>query len=72
MESLIRRWKLKELKMSKKIKVQQIGSPLRRKSIQEKNLKGLGLGKLNRVVEVENTSSIQGMIKKISHLVKVL
>lgn len=56
----------------KKIIIQQIGSPIRRPKIQKAILKGLGLGKMNRVVELENTESIRGMITKIPHLVKIL
>lgn len=54
------------------IKVQQIGSPIRREKTQLLNLKSLGLGKMNRIREVENTPAIQGLIRKISHMVRVL
>ena len=53
------------------IKVKQVGSPIGRKSIQRKVLIGLGLNKMNKVRELEDTPSIRGMIKKISHLVKI-
>ena len=56
----------------KKIKVKQIASSLRRKPIQKKNLVGLGLNKMNRVVELDDTPSIRGMINKDHHLVKVI
>lgn len=58
--------------MSKKtIKVTQIGSTIGRPEIQEKNLRGLGLTKIGKTVEVEDTPDIRGMIKKVSHLVSV-
>lgn len=55
-----------------KIKIQQIGSPIRRPADQRKILIGLGLNKMNRVVEHEDSPEIQGMIKKLPHLVKVV
>ncbi|MEI6485419.1 MAG: 50S ribosomal protein L30 [Sphingomonadales bacterium] len=54
-----------------KIKVTQIGSPIRRAPNQEKNLIGLGLNKLHRSREHTDTPEIRGMIKKVSHLVQV-
>ena len=58
--------------MSKKtIKVTQIGSTIGRPEIQEKNLRGLGLTKIGKTVEVEDTPAIRGMIKKVSHRVSV-
>ena len=55
----------------KKIKVTRTGSTIGRPTIQEKNLRGLGLTKTGRTVELEDTPSVRGMIKKVSHLVKV-
>ncbi len=54
-----------------KIKVTQIGSPIRRTPIQEKNLIGLGLNKMNRSREHTDTPEVRGMIKKVAHLLKV-
>tara|TARA_B100000530_G_scaffold275416_1_gene188356 strand:- start:1339 stop:1521 length:183 start_codon:yes stop_codon:yes gene_type:complete len=56
----------------KKIKVKQISSSVRRQPYQKKNLIGLGLNKLNKVVELDDTPSIRGMINKVSHLVEVI
>ncbi len=53
-----------------KIKIKQIKSPIGRKSIQKKILISLGLNKINRERTLENTPSIQGMLKKIKHLVE--
>mgnify|MGYP002777082318 CR=1 FL=1 len=54
-----------------KLKVTQIGSPIRRAPIQEKNLIGLGLNKLHRTREHNDTPEVRGMIAKVAHLVKV-
>ena len=55
----------------KKIKVTRTGSTIGRPEIQEKNLRGLGLTKTGRTVELEDTPAVRGMIKKVAHLVKV-
>ena len=49
----------------------QIGSPIGRRSDQRQTLIGLGLNKMHRVRELEDTPAIRGMTSKISHLVKV-
>ena len=54
-----------------KVRVTQIASALGRKPGQKETLIGLGLDKLRRSRELEDTPSIRGMIRKISHLVKV-
>jgi large subunit ribosomal protein L30 len=51
--------------------VRQIGSPIRREAYQREILRGLGLNKMHRSRELEDTPSIRGMIAKVSHLVKV-
>ena len=58
--------------MVNKIYVKQIRSPIRRPKDQRATLKGLGLNKMHKVSELEDTPSIRGMINKISHLVRVL
>ena len=59
--------------MAKKetVKITQIGSPIGRPKDQLQTLKGLGLNKMHRTRELEDTSSVRGMINKISHLVRV-
>ena len=58
--------------MSKKtIKVTQTGSPIGRPQAQRATLIGLGLNKMGKTVELEDTPSIRGMIRKVPHLVKV-
>jgi large subunit ribosomal protein L30 len=55
-----------------RIKVRRIGSPIRRDSSQRLTLLGLGLKRANQVVELEDTPSIHGMIRKVHHLVEVI
>ena len=58
--------------MVNKIYVKQIRSPIRRPDVQRKILKGLGLNKMNKISELNDTPSIRGMINKIPHLVKII
>ena len=58
--------------MVSKIYVKQIRSPIRRPEVQRKILKGLGLNKINKVSELNDTPSIRGMINKVPHLVQIL
>ena len=59
--------------MTKKtIVVQQVASAARRPAIQTATLKGLGLNKIRRTRELEDTPAIRGMVTKISHLVKIV
>ena len=58
--------------MVNKIYVKQIRSPIRRPDVQRKILKGLGLNKMNKISELNDTPSIRGMINKINHLVQVV
>jgi len=55
-----------------KIKLKQIGSPIRRPAAQEKILIGLGLGKMHRVVELEDTPEVRGAIRKLPHMVEIV
>ncbi len=55
-----------------KIKLQLVKSPIGYAKDQKETVKALGLGKMNSVVEHEDNACIRGMIKKVSHLVKVL
>lgn len=54
-----------------KVKVTQVRSLIRRPKNQRLTIEALGLGKINRSVEVELNPAIQGMINKVNHLVKV-
>jgi large subunit ribosomal protein L30 len=53
------------------IKIKQIGSPIRRPEAQRKMLIGLGLNKMNRVVELTDTPEVRGTIARLPHLVAV-
>tara|TARA_Y100000991_G_scaffold210517_1_gene191876 strand:+ start:949 stop:1131 length:183 start_codon:yes stop_codon:yes gene_type:complete len=55
----------------KTLVVTQKKSPIGRQSYQKKTLIGLGLNKIGRVKELEDTPSTRGMIEKVKHLVKV-
>lgn len=55
-----------------KVKIQQVRSTINRPEVQKRTIQALGLGKINRQVEVELTPQIQGMIDKVNHLVKVV
>ncbi len=55
-----------------KIKIKQIGSPIRRPYTQKQILIGLGLGKMNRIVELEDTAEVRGAIAKLPHMVVVV
>lgn len=58
--------------MAKTIVVKQIGSPIRRPKEQRATLKGLGLNKMHRTRELEDTPSIRGMVNAIPHLVQIV
>ena len=53
------------------LRVTQTGSPIRRPKDQRATLVGLGLNKMHRTRELEDTLSVRGMINKIKHLVRV-
>jgi len=55
----------------KTVKVTQVGSPIGRTKDQEATLIGLGLNKLHRSRELEDTPSVRGMINKVRHLLLV-
>ena len=55
-----------------KIKIKQTGSPIRRPDVQRKTLIGLGLNKMNRVAELEDTPEVRGMIRSVRHMVTVV
>jgi len=57
--------------MSGKLRVTQIHSGIGRPEKQRVILRTLGLGKMNRTVELPNNPSVRGMVKKIIHLLKV-
>lgn len=58
-------------KDKKTVTVTQTGSTIGRIKNQAATLKGLGLGKIGRTKTLEDTPAVRGMIRKVSHLVKV-
>lgn len=58
-------------KKKKTVRVTQIGSPIGRPKDQRATLVGLGLNKMHRTRDLEDTPSVRGMINKVHHLVRV-
>ncbi|SEA97329.1 50S ribosomal protein L30 [Rubrimonas cliftonensis] len=58
--------------MAKTIVVKQIGSPIRRPAKQRQTLIGLGLNKMHRERELEDTPAVRGMVNAIPHLAKII
>jgi large subunit ribosomal protein L30 len=54
-----------------KIKITQTGSPIRRTEDQRRTLIGLGLNKMHKTVELDDTPEVRGMIRKVQHMVTV-
>ncbi|HYJ31412.1 MAG TPA: 50S ribosomal protein L30 [Allosphingosinicella sp.] len=54
-----------------KVTITQTGSPIRRPGSQRKTLTGLGLNKMHRTVELEDSPEVRGMIRKVHHMVRV-
>ena len=59
------------VKKMAKIKIKQLKSKIGRPENQKRTLIALGLGKINKMVELEGTPQILGMVKKVSHLVQI-
>ena len=57
--------------MMAKLKITQTGSPIRRTPDQRKTLIGLGLNKMHKSVELDDTPEVRGMIRKVQHMVAV-
>ncbi|WP_242182306.1 50S ribosomal protein L30 [Sphingomonas sp. CARO-RG-8B-R24-01] len=54
------------------IKITQTGSPIRREADQRATLIGLGLNKIHKTRELEDTPEVRGMIRKVAHMVKIV
>ncbi|MBN8966874.1 MAG: 50S ribosomal protein L30 [Rhizobiales bacterium] len=59
-------------KAGKTVKIEQVGSGIRRHSSQRETLVGLRLNKIGRVSELQDTPEVRGMIYKVRHLVRVV
>ena len=55
-----------------KIKIKQVRSRIGRPKDQKRTLDALGLNKINKVVEHNNTPQIMGMVNKVNHLIKII
>ena len=53
------------------IKITQTGSPIRREKDQRATLIGLGLNKMHKTSELEDTPEVRGMIRKVAHMLSV-
>ncbi len=60
-----------ERKSKRTVTVTQTGSPIGRRKDQRATLIGLGLNKMRRTRELEDTPAVRGMIDKVSHLLSV-
>jgi len=58
--------------MAKTIVIKQIGSPIRRPAKQRATLIGLGLNKMHKTRELEDTPSVRGMVNSVSHMVEII
>ncbi len=56
----------------KTLKLKQTGSPIRRPKVQRQMLVGLGLNKMHKVVELEDTPEVRGAIAKLPHVVEII
>jgi len=61
----------KAAKSGKTVRITQTGSPIGRQSYQRQSLIGIGMNKLGRVSELEDTAAVRGMINSVRHLVKI-
>lgn len=57
--------------MALKLKVTLIRSGINRPEDQKQTIKALGLTKMHRFAILQDTDAVRGMIRKVSHLVKI-
>ncbi len=62
----------KTAKAGKTLVIEQIGSPIRCPDHQRQTLVGLGLNKMRRRRTVPDNPAVRGMIRKVSHLVRIV
>jgi large subunit ribosomal protein L30 len=63
--------KEKVTQAAKKVMITQTRSMIKRPETQQRTIQSLGLGRVHQSVEVAYTPQIEGMVKKVSHLVSV-
>lgn len=54
-----------------KVKIKQVKSKNGTNHAQRETLRSLGLGRINRIVEHDDTPQLRGMIHRVRHLIKV-
>jgi large subunit ribosomal protein L30 len=59
------------VKTMAKVRITQSRSDIKRPERQQRTLRALGLGKVDKFVEVEFTPQIKGMVQKVNHLITV-
>jgi large subunit ribosomal protein L30 len=57
---------------SGKLKIKMIGSVIGCPDKQRETVRGLGLRRMNQVVELIDTPEVRGMVKKVPHLVQIV
>jgi large subunit ribosomal protein L30 len=57
--------------MASKVKITLVRSGVGRPKTQRRTLEAMGLRRPNKSVILEDTAEVRGMIRKVSHLVKV-
>jgi large subunit ribosomal protein L30 len=57
--------------MALKLRVTLIRSPINRPELQKRTVEALGLGKLHSERVLNDTPAVRGMIRKVSHMVRV-
>lgn len=55
----------------RRVRISQIRSTIKRPKNQKRTIQALGLGRINKSVEVELNPQIEGMIRKVNHLISV-
>ena len=64
--------KAKKEATGKTVTIKQIGSKIGRTKDQEGTLIGLGLNKMHKVSELQDSPEVRGMIRKVQHMVQVV
>ncbi|KAA0210281.1 50S ribosomal protein L30 [Ignavibacteria bacterium CHB1] len=59
------------IKTDTMLRIKQVKSIIDRPEDQKRTIKALGLGKINKVVDKQDTPQIRGMVAKVKHLVEV-
>ncbi len=53
------------------VRVTQVRSAVKRTADQQATLRGLGLRGMNKTSELQDSPSVQGMLRKVRHLVRI-